>query len=224
MFEKIDIIQSGVIATPVENIDTDQIIPARFLKKTTREGFGEEMFKDWRFSENGEIRTGSVFAAWDRQENGVIPGKEGLSAPLSKPQILVAGKNFGCGSSREHAAWALSGYGFKAVVSSFFADIFKNNALNNGLLPVQVSEPFLRKIFHSVQNNPDTQLRIDLGHCTVEIITSGPGADYPEGNRLKETFPITPYKQQCLLNGLEDLDYLLTTKPDIEAYEMRRIF
>lgn len=223
MFEKINIIQSGVIATPVENIDTDQIIPARFLKKTTREGFGAELFKDWRFTENGAVRPDSVFAAWDRQENGAIPGKERFPAPLPKPQILVAGKNFGCGSSREHAAWALSGYGFKAVVSSFFADIFKNNALNNGLLPVQVSETFLREIFRTVQYAPSTPLRIDLTSCTVELLPSD-AANHPEANRLKETFPITPYKQQCLLQGQEDIDYLLTTRPAIEAYEKQRIF
>lgn len=193
MFEKITIIQSQVVATPVENIDTDQIIPARFLKKISKEGFGETMFMDWRFHEDGTVREDSVFAKWET-------GGE-------KPRILVAGKNFGCGSSREHAAWAIADYGFKAVVSSFFADIFKNNALNNGLLPVQVSEEFLSEIFKAVKENPEIELTIDLHHCTIQI------------KERKEQFPINPYQQQCLLNGLEEIDYLLTTKPFIEIYE-----
>lgn len=195
MFEKITIIRSGVIATPVENIDTDQIIPARFLKKTTREGFGEAMFRDWRFTETGEVIPDSVFAPWEE--------------PITKPKILVGGKNFGCGSSREHAAWAIADYGFKAVVSSFFADIFRNNALNNGLLPVQVSEAFLSALFAELSGNPATELLINLHERSIEIA----------GTSCKEEFPLPAYKQICLLNGLEDIDYLLTTKPRIEAYE-----
>lgn len=212
MFEKITIIRSGVIATPVENIDTDQIIPARFLKKTTREGFGAAMFRDWRFTETGEVIPDSVFAPWEEAASGSPLATSGK--PSVKPAILVAGKNFGCGSSREHAAWAIADYGFKAVVSSFFADIFRNNALNNGLLPVQVSESFLSTLFTALEKDPATGLVIDLHECSVGIA----------GTIHKEQFPLSAYKQECLLNGLEDIDYLLTTKPLIEAYELQRNF
>lgn len=191
-FEKINILRSEVIATPVENIDTDQIIPARFLKATKREGFGEAMFRDWRYTENNELIADSVFALGNRDA-----------------KILVAGKNFGCGSSREHAAWAIADYGFRVVVSSFFADIFKNNALNNGLLPVQVSETFLSAIFDEKKRVGKVELEINLPHKSVEIVGTG----------LKENFPIGEYKRHCLENGLEDIDYLLTTKEVIEAYE-----
>ncbi len=191
-FEKINILRSEVIATPVENIDTDQIIPARFLKATKREGFGEAMFRDWRYTENNELIVDSVFALGNRDA-----------------KILVAGKNFGCGSSREHAAWAIADYGFRVVVSSFFADIFKNNALNNGLLPVQVSETFLSAIFDEKKRVGKVELEINLPHKSVEIVGTG----------LKENFPIGEYKRHCLENGLEDIDYLLTTKEVIEAYE-----
>ena len=191
-FEKINILQSGIVATPVENIDTDQIIPARFLKATKREGFGDAMLRDWRYtSDNVEIAD-SVFAKANKNA-----------------KILVAGKNFGCGSSREHAAWAIADYGFKAVVSSFFADIFKNNALNNGLLPVQVSEEFLQKIFEEHSNNSNIELIINLPEKSICIPGSGD----------KEYFPIGEYKQHCLENGLEDIDYLITTKGKIEAFE-----
>ena len=191
-FEKINILQSGIVATPVENIDTDQIIPARFLKATKREGFGDAMFRDWRYtSDNVEIAD-SVFAKANKNA-----------------KILVAGKNFGCGSSREHAAWAIADYGFKAVVSSFFADIFKNNALNNGLLPVQVSEEFLQKIFEEHSNNSNIELIINLPEKSICIPGSGD----------KEYFPIGEYKKHCLENGLEDIDYLITTKGQIEAFE-----
>ncbi len=191
-FEKINILQSGIVATPVENIDTDQIIPARFLKATKREGFGDAMFRDWRYtSDNVEIAD-SVFAKANKNA-----------------KILVAGKNFGCGSSREHAAWAIADYGFKAVVSSFFADIFKNNALNNGLLPVQVSEEFLQKIFEEHSNNSNIELIINLPEKSICI----------PGNGDKEYFPIGEYKKHCLENGLEDIDYLITTKGKIEAFE-----
>lgn len=193
-FEKINILRSEIIATPVENIDTDQIIPARFLKATKREGFGEAMFRDWRYTENNELIADSVFALGNRDA-----------------KILVAGKNFGCGSSREHAAWAIADYGFRAVVSSFFADIFKNNALNNGLLPVQVSEAFLSAIFEEQKRVGKVELEINLPQKSVEIV----------GTSLKENFPIGEYKRHCLENGLEDIDYLLTTKEIIMAYEQR---
>ena len=194
-FEKINILRSEVIATPVENIDTDQIIPARFLKATKREGFGDAMFRDWRYTENNELIEDSVFAKGSRQA-----------------KILVAGKNFGCGSSREHAAWAIADYGFRAVVSSFFADIFKNNALNNGLLPVQVSEGFLSAIFQEQKSNGIVELEINLPQKSIEIVGVG----------LKENFPIGEYKRHCLENGLEDIDYLLTTKDIIASFEKER--
>lgn len=194
-FEKINILRSEVIATPVENIDTDQIIPARFLKATKREGFGDAMFRDWRYTENNELIEDSVFAKGSRQA-----------------KILVAGKNFGCGSSREHAAWAIADYGFRAVVSSFFADIFKNNALNNGLLPVQVSEGFLAAIFQEQKSNGKVELEINLPQRSIEIVGVG----------LKENFPIGEYKRHCLENGLEDIDYLLTTKDIIASFEKER--
>ncbi|MBR7157719.1 MAG: 3-isopropylmalate dehydratase small subunit [Bacteroidales bacterium] len=194
-FEKINILRSEVIATPVENIDTDQIIPARFLKATKREGFGDAMFRDWRYTENNELIEDSVFAKGSRQA-----------------KILVAGKNFGCGSSREHAAWAIADYGFRAVVSSFFADIFKNNALNNGLLPVQVSEGFLSAIFQEQKSNGKVELEINLPQKSIEIVGVG----------LKENFPIGEYKRHCLENGLEDIDYLLTTKDIIASFEKER--
>lgn len=191
-FEKINVLTSTIAATPVENIDTDQIIPARFLKATKREGFGEAMFRDWRYTAENEIIEDSAFAKADKGS-----------------KILVAGKNFGCGSSREHAAWAIADYGFKVVVSSFFADIFKNNALNNGLLPVQVSEEFLQKIFAEYNKDNGLQLKINLQEKSIEILKTGE----------KESFPIGEYKRHCLENGLEDIDYLITTKNIIENYE-----
>ncbi|MBE6226435.1 MAG: 3-isopropylmalate dehydratase small subunit [Bacteroidales bacterium] len=194
-FEKIDILTSTVVATQVENIDTDQIIPARFLKATKREGFGEAMFRDWRYTSEGKVIEDSVFAKADKNA-----------------RILVAGKNFGCGSSREHAAWAIADYGFRAVVSSFFADIFKNNALNNGLLPVQVSEEFLQKIFSEAAKSDKMELVINLPEKSICICSTGD----------KEFFPIGEYKRHCLENGLEDIDYLITTKPIIEDFEKNR--
>lgn len=193
-FEKINIITSTIIATPVENIDTDQIIPARFLKATKREGFGEAMFRDWRYDENGQVKEDSVFEKGKRES-----------------KVLVAGKNFGCGSSREHAAWAIADYGFRVVVSSFFADIFKNNALNNGLLPVQVSEEFLQKIFDAHKQNANMEVVVNLPEKSICI----KGTDY------KEYFPIGEYKKHCLENGLEDIDYLITTKEKIELFEKK---
>ncbi len=182
----------------MENVDTDQIIPARFLKGTTRDGFGKNLFRDWRYDNNDETKPKPSFVLNQLQYSG---------------SILVAGKNFGCGSSREHAAWALVDYGFTIVVSSFFADIFKNNALNNGLLPVVVSETFLQKIF---EQKSDTQLIVDLKNQTIKIFQD---AEAPSSEEFEETFEISSYKKECLLNGYDDIDYLLSIKNDIEQFE-----
>ncbi len=176
----------------IENVDTDQIIPARFLKATYKNGFGDNLFADWRYNKDGSPKTDFV-----------------LNNPLYGGQILVAGKNFGSGSSREHAAWAIDGYGFKVVVSSFFADIFQNNALNNGVLPVVVSAEFLADIFTSVEADAKATLTIDLENQKVTNNVTG----------KSETFVINAYKKECLLNGLDDIDYLLSKKTMIEAYE-----
>ncbi len=190
--EKINIVHSRVVPLPVNDIDTDQIIPARFLKATSRENFGDNLFRDWRFDNNGMLRKEFVL------NNNTYHG-----------HILVTGKNFGCGSSREHAAWALYDYGFRVVVSSFFADIFRNNALNNGLLPVQVSEKFLEKIIALVSSKPETTLTVNLEKQTIVIDESGE----------KEGFDIQAYKKTCLLNGYDDIDFLLSIKDKIAAYE-----
>ena len=195
MRNKFTTLLSTAIPLPIENIDTDQIIPARFLKATTREGFGENLFRDWRYDSNGEPKADFV-----------------MNSSTYKGQILVAGKNFGCGSSREHAAWAIDGAGFRAVVSSFFADIFRNNALNNGLLPVQVSDDMLAAIFQAIEANPATQLKIDLEAQTIEI----------EGSTIKESFEIAPYKKQCLMNGYDDVDYLVSIHQEIKEFEQKR--
>jgi len=192
MAEKFITLETTVVPLPVENVDTDQIIPARFLKATTRDGFGEKLFRDWRYDSNNQPVASFV-----------------LNNPVYSGKILVAGKNFGSGSSREHAAWAIFDYGFRAVVSSFFADIFKNNALNNGLLPVQVSTDFLTKIFAAVEKEPETKIRIDLGKQEIILLSSGD----------KESFDINPYKKTCLLNGYDDIDYLLSIKDEIETFE-----
>lgn len=184
-------IHSTFIPLPEENIDTDQIIPARFLKATTRDGFGKNLFRDWRYFNNDEAQPKTDFI---------------LNKPEYKGSILVAGKNFGCGSSREHAAWAILDYGFNVVVSSFFADIFKNNALNNGVLPVQVSELFLKKIF-SLENG--ATLSIDVDKQTIIIDTNGES----------EKFAINNYKKTCLMNGFDDIDYLLSIKDQIINFE-----
>jgi 3-isopropylmalate/(R)-2-methylmalate dehydratase small subunit len=189
--QSLKIIKSSFVPLPMENIDTDQIIPARFLKATTKDGFGKNLFRDWRYENNDESKPKKEFI---------------LNHPEYTGEILVAGKNFGCGSSREHAAWSLTDYGFRVVVSSFFADIFKNNALNNGLLPVQVSDAFLQKIF--AQPN-GSSLTIDLAEQTIAI----------DALEEKEFFEISHYKKTCLLNGYDDIDYLLSIKEDIEAYE-----
>lgn len=194
MAEKFTVLTSTAVPVQVENIDTDQIIPARFLKATSREGFGENLFRDWRYDENGSLRPG--FPMNDARFKG---------------RILVGGRNFGCGSSREHAAWAIAGAGFRAVISSFFADIFRNNALNNGLLPVQVSEEFLAGLFSAVNADPYTEIRIDLAAQTVTVMTSG----------ASEHFDINPYKKECLINGYDDIDYLMSMKSEVEAFEKK---
>ncbi len=193
--EKFITLTSSAVPLPIENVDTDQIIPARFLKATTRDGFGENLFRDWRY--DGQNNPKSEFVLNQKKYSG---------------KILVAGKNFGSGSSREHAAWAIHDYGFKVVVSSFFADIFKGNALNNGLLPVQISAGFLAEIFTAVEKNPETLLKIDL--VSQEIILEATGD--------KEKFDINPYKKECLLNGYEDIDYLVNRKVKIEEFERTR--
>ncbi|MDR1681843.1 MAG: 3-isopropylmalate dehydratase small subunit [Candidatus Symbiothrix sp.] len=188
-FEKI---VSPVVPLPIENVDTDQIIPARFLKATSKDGFGDKLFRDWRYD----------------SKNQPIPNFV-LNNPAYSGQILVAGKNFGSGSSREHAAWAIAGYGFKVVVSSFFADIFRNNALNNGVLPVVVSPEFLAEIFESVNKDAKATLTVDLENQSITNNTTG----------KSEQFEINAYKKECLLNGLDDIDYLLSKKELIEEWE-----
>ena len=192
MKEKLEILRSTCVPLPLENVDTDQIIPARFLKATTKEGFGENLFHDWRYDKQG-----------NKIESFVLndPGYSG--------KILVAGKNFGSGSSREHAAWAIAGYGFRVVVSSFFADIHKNNELNNGVLPVVVSEDFLGGIFESIAENPEMELEVNLPEQTITNLTTG----------KSESFEINGYKKHCLINGLDDIDFLLSNKDKIESYE-----
>ncbi len=191
---KLNTIQSRFVPVNIENIDTDQIIPARFLKATTKEGFGKNLFRDWRYENDDETKPKTDFPLNQSQYAG---------------EILVTGKNFGCGSSREHAAWSILDYGFRVVVSSFFADIFKNNALNNGVLPVQVSEEFLQKIF--AQNNT-AELNVDLEKQTITIVNTGES----------EAFDINSYKKTCLLNGYDDIDFLLSIKKDIEEYETEK--
>ena len=194
MRNKFTTLTSTAVPLPIENIDTDQIIPARFLKATTREGFGENLFRDWRYDKDGQPKADFV-----------------MNSPIYGGEILVAGKNFGCGSSREHAAWAIDGAGYRAVVSSFFADIFRNNALNNGLLPVTVSEQMLAAIFAAVEFDPKTEIRIDLPEQTIEIV----------GTEWKESFEIAPYKKQCLVNGYDDVDFLVNIRTEIEAFEQK---
>lgn len=193
MKQKFSVLTSSCMPLPIENVDTDQIIPARFLKATDREGFGDNLFRDWRYDKEGNP----------------VPGFPLNDSRYAGARILVAGKNFGCGSSREHAAWAIAGYGFRAVVSSFFADIHKNNELNNFVLPVVVSEDFLAEIFKTIEADAKAELRIDLPEQTVTNVVTG----------RSEHFGISPYKKHCMLNGLDDIDFLLTKKADIEAYE-----
>lgn len=195
MKEKFDVITSTRVPLPMENIDTDQIIPARFLKATSREGFGDNLFRDWRFDSEGNPIAG-------------FP----LNNPIYSGRILLAGKNFGCGSSREHAAWAIHDYGFRVVVSSFFADIHKNNELNNFVLPVVVSEAFLNELFNTVNADPKAEVKVDLPAQTITNLSTG----------NSESFEINGYKKHCLMHGLDDIDYLLTRKDDIVAWESKR--
>ncbi|MCI6309895.1 MAG: 3-isopropylmalate dehydratase small subunit [Prevotella sp.] len=194
MKQKFDVITSSCYPLPLENVDTDQIIPARFLKATDKEGFGDNLFRDWRYNKDGSLKEDFV-----------------LNDPSYSGVILVAGKNFGSGSSREHAAWAIAGYGFRVVISSFFADIHKNNELNNFVLPVVVSEPFLKEIFDSIDKDHKTQVRVDLPNQTVTNLATG----------NSEHFEINGYKKHCLMNGLDDIDYLIQNKDKIEAWEQQ---
>jgi 3-isopropylmalate/(R)-2-methylmalate dehydratase small subunit len=191
MKEKFITLTSTAVPLSIENIDTDQIIPARFLKATTREGFGDNLFRDWRYDAAGNPK--SDFALNDAHFEG---------------KILVAGKNFGCGSSREHAAWSLYDYGFRVIISSFFADIFKNNALNNALLPIQVSDTFLTTIFQQIERDPSTRLTIDLEKQLVIL------------DNQQEHFDINPYKKTCLINGYDDIDYLLNMREEIKEFDL----
>jgi 3-isopropylmalate/(R)-2-methylmalate dehydratase small subunit len=190
--EKLIKIESGCVPVNIANIDTDQIIPARFLKATSKAGFGDNLFRDWRY--NNDDTPKAEFPLNNSKYEGVI---------------LVGGKNFGCGSSREHAAWAIADYGFKVVVSSFFADIFKNNVLNNGILPVQVSDEFLEELFKKIEENPKIQVIVDI---ESQIIKTADGS-------LEESFEINAYKKTCLMNGYDDIDYLLSIKDDVKKYE-----
>ena len=192
MKQKFNVITSTCVPLPLENVDTDQIIPARFLKATDKEGFGENLFRDWRY--NDDKKKKKDFVLNDPKYGGVV---------------LVAGKNFGSGSSREHAAWAIAGYGFRVVISSFFADIHKNNELNNFVLPVVVSDSFLKELFNSIYADPGTEVEVDLPQQTVTNKTTG----------RSERFEINGYKKLCLMNGLDDIDYLLQNKDKIEAWE-----
>mgnify|MGYP002513684522 FL=1 len=195
MKDKFVTFSSTCVPLPMENVDTDQIIPARFLKATSRQGFGDNLFRDWRYDKDGNPIPSFV-----------------LNDPTYSGTILVAGKNFGSGSSREHAAWAVAGYGFKVVVSSFFADIFKNNALNNCVLPVVVSEGFLASLFASIKANPKAQVTVNLEEQTITNEATGE----------KESFDINPYKKNCLLQGYDDIDFLLSKKDDIVAWENKK--
>ncbi len=190
--QSINRIKSTAIPLNRENVDTDQIIPARFLKATSRDGFGENLFRDWRYESDGSPKKDFV-----------------LNDPTYKGKILVAAKNFGCGSSREHAAWAIKDAGFDVVVSSFFADIFKNNALNNFLLPITVSDEFLEQLFAAIQKDPASTIEVDLEKQTITLPSTG----------VFENFEINNYKKTCLLNGYDDIDYLISMKGEIEAFE-----
>ncbi|TSE09263.1 3-isopropylmalate dehydratase small subunit [Aquimarina algiphila] len=190
--DKFTTLTSSAIPLSIENVDTDQIIPARFLKATSRDGFGENLFRDWRFKKDGSVN--EDFA---------------LNNAVYKGSILVAGDNFGCGSSREHAAWAINDYGFKVVVSSFFADIFKGNALNNGVLPIQVDKEYLKELFDQIKSNPDSQIEVDLENQKITILATDSSTN----------FEINPYKKTCLINGYDDIDFLISNKAEIEEFE-----
>ena len=195
--DKFTTLRSTCVPLPIENVDTDQIIPARFLKATTRDGFGDNLFRDWRYDKSNQPIADFV-----------------LNDPTYGGKVLVAAKNFGSGSSREHAAWAIHDYGFKVVVSSFFADIFKNNALNNGILPVQISAEFLDKIFKAIDEDPKTEVEVNLEDQKITLLSTGDS----------EGFEINSYKKECLTNGYDDIDFLLNIKDKIEAYEASRTF
>ena len=195
MNEKFTILRSTCVPLPLENVDTDQIIPARFLKATTKEGFGDNLFYDWRYDKQGQP----------------IPSFVLNNPAYAGARILVAGRNFGSGSSREHAAWAIAGYGFRVVVSSFFADIHKQNELNNGVLPVVVTDAFLARLFAAIEADPKTEVEVDLPAQTITLLSTG----------QSEHFEINNYKKHCLMNGLDDIDFLLANRALIEAYEQR---
>ena len=191
------IIESTCVPVRIDHIDTDQIIPARFLKAVTREGFGDNLFRDWRYNKDGSPKEAFV-----------------LNNSMYSGEILVGGKNFGCGSSREHAAWAIADYGFKVVVSSFFADIFKGNALNNNILPVQVTDKFLNTLFDCIYDNAKTQVKVDLPNQIIEIVGTG----------IQESFEINPYKKMCLINGYDDIDYISSLENTISNFENTRVY
>jgi 3-isopropylmalate/(R)-2-methylmalate dehydratase small subunit len=196
-YDKFTVLKSSAVPMPIENVDTDQIIPARFLKATKREGFGDNLFRDWRYNADNTPKKDFV-----------------LNNPIYSGKILVAGKNFGSGSSREHAAWAIYDYGFRCVVSSFFADIFKNNSLNIGILPVQVSAEFLDKIFLAIEKDPKTELEVNLPEQTITILATGE----------KESFDINSYKKHNLMNGFDDIDYLQSLKQEIKGFAEKSIY
>lgn len=196
-YDKFTVLKSTAVPMPIENVDTDQIIPARFLKATERKGFGDNLFRDWRFENDGTPKKDFV-----------------LNNPIYTGKILVGGKNFGSGSSREHAAWAIYDYGFRCVVSSFFADIFKNNSLNIGILPVQVSEAFLDKIFKAIEANPKTELEVNLPEQKITIL----------GDGASESFEINGYKKHNMTNGFDDIDYLQSLKSDIKTFAEKSIY
>jgi len=196
-YDRFTVLTSTAVPMPIENVDTDQIIPARFLKATERKGFGDNLFRDWRYNSDDSPKKDFV-----------------LNNPIYSGKILVGGKNFGSGSSREHAAWAIYDYGFRAVVSSFFADIFKNNSINVGILPVQVSEEFLIRIFEAIERDPKTELKIDLQEQAITILATGE----------KESFEINGYKKHNLLNGFDDIDYLQAMKNDIQTFAEKSLY
>lgn len=196
-YDKFEILTSTAVPLPIENVDTDQIIPARFLKATKREGFGDNLFRDWRYNTDGSPKEDFV-----------------LNNPIYTGQILVGGKNFGSGSSREHAAWSVYDYGFRCVVSSFFADIFRNNCLNIGVLPVQVSADFLEKVFEAIETDPTSKIEVNLPEQVITILESG----------AKESFDINAYKKENMLNGFDDIDYLQSMKSEIEEFATTRPF
>jgi len=196
-YDKFTVLKSTAVPMPIENVDTDQIIPARFLKATERKGFGDNLFRDWRFENDGTPKKDFV-----------------LNNPIYTGKILVGGKNFGSGSSREHAAWAIYDYGFRCVVSSFFADIFKNNSLNIGILPVQVSEAFLDKIFKAIEANPKTELEVNLPEQKITIV----------GDGASESFEINGYKKHNMTNGFDDIDYLQSLKAEIKTQAEKSIY